>query len=35
MGEYLKKWVIEHKEIKEDTWTPDTKKTATSSGVWQ
>ena len=32
---YLRKWVAEHKEIKEDTWTPETKKAVTSSGVWQ
>lgn len=32
---YLRKWVAEHKEIKEDTWTPDSKKAVTNSGVWQ
>ena len=32
---YLRKWVAEHKEIKEDTWTPNTKKAITASGVWE
>lgn len=33
--EYLRKWVEEHKEIKVDTWTPETKKAITTSGVWK
>ncbi len=32
---YLRKWVIEHKELKVDTWTPESKKAITKSGVWQ
>jgi hypothetical protein len=33
--DYLRKWVNEHKEIKEDTWTPNVKKSITESGVWK
>lgn len=32
---YLRKWVVEHKEIKEDTWTPKNKEAVTSSGVYK
>jgi hypothetical protein len=32
---YVRKWVIEHKEIKEDTWTPRSRENITKSGVWK
>jgi hypothetical protein len=32
---YVLKWVKEHKEIKEDTWTPTTRKAVDGSGVWK
>ena len=32
---YVRRWVEEHKDGREDTWTPDTKKAKTDSGVWE
>jgi hypothetical protein len=32
---YVKKWVDEHKEIKEDTWTPTERKAVNAQGVWK
>jgi hypothetical protein len=32
---YLKKWVNEHRDGRDDTWTPSIKKATTASGVWQ
>lgn len=31
---YMRKWVEEHKDGREDTWTPDMRKANTESGVW-
>ena len=31
---YMRKWVEEHKDGREDTWTPDMRKAKTESGVW-
>ncbi|MBC7088707.1 MAG: hypothetical protein H5T96_09635 [Tissierellales bacterium] len=33
--DYLKKWVNEHKDLKEDLWTPNTKQSITKTGVWK
>lgn len=33
--EYLSRWVVEHKNGKEDAWTPCIKTTNTDSGVWK
>lgn len=35
MVEYLQRWVAEHKDGRQDTWTPDTRKARDSNGVWQ
>lgn len=37
VNEYLLRWVAEHKDLRADTWTPDTGKRRpnTKSGVWQ
>jgi len=32
---YLERWVEEHKDGREDSWTPEAKKAITRSGVWQ
>ena len=32
---YLRKWVQEHKDGKQDSWTPDMKKAVNENGVWQ
>lgn len=34
MCSYVRRWVAEHKDGREDTWTPDTKKAIGSTGVW-
>lgn len=33
--DYVLKWVIEHKDIKVDTWTPDNRVSVDESGVWK
>ena len=33
--EYLRRWVAQHKDGSEDTWTPDARKPQTDSGVWR
>lgn len=33
--QYLAKWIEEHKDGKEDTWTPENKKAINQEGVWQ
>jgi hypothetical protein len=33
--DYVRKWVNEHKDMKEDTWTTTNRKTVDSSGVWK
>jgi hypothetical protein len=35
MCAYLRRWVAEHKDLKEDTWTPDSRVARDSSGVWR
>ena len=35
MTEYLRKWVAEHKDGKQDTWTPKIKEANSDSGVWK
>jgi hypothetical protein len=35
MCEYIRRWVAEHKDGREDTWTPKTKQAVSASGVWQ
>jgi hypothetical protein len=35
MTSYLQRWVDEHKNGKDDTWTPEIKKAINTSGVWQ
>ncbi len=35
VDEYVKKWVEEHKEIKEDTWTPSDRTAINENGVWK
>ncbi len=32
---YVLKWVDEHKEIKEDTWTPNARESIDENGVWK
>jgi hypothetical protein len=32
---YVRKWVEEHKDIKEDTWTPAVRESVDGSGVWK
>jgi hypothetical protein len=33
--EYLRRWVAEHRDGREDTWTPGQKQARAESGVWQ
>lgn len=33
--DYVRKWVAEHKEIKEDTWTPKSRQAMDENGVWR
>lgn len=33
--EYVKRWVDEHKEIKEDTWTTKSRERVNENGVWK
>jgi hypothetical protein len=33
--EYLRRWVAEHRDGREDTWTPNQKQAKTESGVWE
>lgn len=33
--DYVKKWVAEHKDIKEDTWTTANRKALDENGVWR
>lgn len=35
MCDYIRRWVAEHKDGREDTWTPNTKEAVTDSGVWK
>jgi hypothetical protein len=35
MGEYLRKWVEEHKDLKKDNWTPEYKESINENGVWK
>lgn len=35
MQNYVKRWIEEHKDGREDTWTPETKQANTDSGVWK
>lgn len=35
MQAYLRKWVAEHRDGKEDTWTPEKREARDDSGVWQ
>jgi hypothetical protein len=35
MCAYIRRWVDEHKDGREDTWTPNTKEAGTASGVWK
>lgn len=35
MCAYIRRWVAEHKDGRDDTWTPDTKRAVTASGVWE
>lgn len=35
MCAYLDKWVAEHKDLKVDTWTPESRVARDESGVWQ
>lgn len=32
---YLRRWVEEHKDGRQDTWTPDVRKAKDDNGVWQ
>src|SRR6185295_14588656 len=34
MCDYIRRWVAEHKDGREDTWTPDARIARTDSGVW-
>lgn len=34
MCAYIRRWVEEHKDGREDRWTPDTREARTKSGVW-
>lgn len=33
--DYVKRWVAEHKEIKEDKWTPKSREAINENGVWK
>jgi len=33
--EYLRRWVVEHRDGREDIWTPKQKQAKTKSGVWE
>lgn len=33
--DYVTRWVAEHKEIKQDTWTPKSRTTINKNGVWK
>lgn len=33
--DYVLRWAIEHRDGRDDTWTPDAKTAASDSGVWQ
>lgn len=33
--EYMHKWIEEHKDIKEDTWTPGERQPINTNGVWK
>lgn len=35
MKSYLKAWAYEHRDLKEDTWTPEQKQAVNKEGVWQ
>lgn len=35
MCAYIRRWVEEHKDGREDTWTPNTKEAVTETGVWK
>jgi hypothetical protein len=33
--EYMGRWIEEHKDLKEDTWTPESREAIDSTGVWK
>lgn len=35
VGDYLRSWVAEHKDMREDTWTPVKKEVLNKDGVWK
>ena len=35
MTAYVRRWVEEHKDGRQDTWTPDMRKARDLNGVWQ
>ncbi|HTJ62130.1 MAG TPA: hypothetical protein VL333_13145 [Candidatus Saccharimonadales bacterium] len=35
MCNYIRRWVEEHKDGREDTWTPNTKEAVSETGVWK
>lgn len=35
VDDYVRKWVEEHKDIKEDTWTPANRQAINENGVWK
>lgn len=35
LEKYMREWVGEHRDGREDTWTPDTRKARGDSGVWE
>ena len=35
LEKYMREWVEEHRDGREDTWTPDTREARGDSGVWQ
>lgn len=35
MQRYVRSWIEEHRDGREDTWTPNTKEAVTRSGVWR
>jgi hypothetical protein len=35
VDEYVRAWVQEHKDIKEDTWTPANRQAVDATGVWK
>lgn len=35
VDDYVRNWVAEHKDMKEDTWTPATREAINENGVWK